>query len=144
MVQDPDTGAAKGPKWPVEVARNLRLSWRLWRDPRVPLWTKLIPLAAAGYVLLPTDFIPDVIVGLGQVDDLTALLMGIKFFMDLCPADVVKRHREEMSAIRASYRVMPEGGALPLSNHASEREASSPSRTPEDEPIKDDHGPQSR
>ena len=37
--------------WIKDVARQARLAWRLFWDRRVPLWTKLIPPVALGYVV---------------------------------------------------------------------------------------------
>ena len=51
------------------VVRDLRLAWRLFRDPAVPLWTKAIPVLSLGYVLWPLDFLSDSLLGLGQLDD---------------------------------------------------------------------------
>ena len=89
-----------------EVIANLRLAWRLFRDPDVPAWAKLIPLLALAYVLFPADLIPDLIPGLGQVDDLTLLVLGLKYFIEACPGSIVQRYRGQMGAVDASYRVV--------------------------------------
>jgi len=89
-----------------EAMGNLRLAWRLFRDQDVPAWAKLIPLLALAYVLFPADLIPDLIPGLGQVDDLTLLVLGLKYFIEACPSSIVQRHRGQMGAVEASYRVV--------------------------------------
>ncbi len=98
----------RGPGWLTQWINNLRLAWRLVRDPQVPLWTRLIPLAALGYVLLPFDFIPDWILGPGQVDDLGLLLLGLRLLIDMAPPQVVQRHLAQMSSIEGTYRVVEE------------------------------------
>lgn len=76
-----------------EIVKQARLVWRLLRDGRVPLYLKLIPLATFGYIVILIDFIPDIpLIGLGQLDDLTALLLGWKLFVSLSPRDVVEEH----------------------------------------------------
>ena len=60
-----------------EVLGNLRLSWNLIRDRRVPLWLKGIPFLALLYVLWPVDLVADILPGLGQLDDLTVILLGL-------------------------------------------------------------------
>ena len=70
----------------------MRLVWQLIRSPEVPLYLKILPALAFIYILIPTDFIPDFIPGLGQLDDLTALIVGAKVFIELAPQDVVARH----------------------------------------------------
>jgi uncharacterized membrane protein YkvA (DUF1232 family) len=74
-----------------EVLRQARLAWYLIRSPEVPLYLKVLPVLAVIYVLLPTDFIPDVFPVIGQLDDITALLLGTKVFIELAPQDVVAR-----------------------------------------------------
>ena len=80
-----------------EILRQARLVWHLLRSPEVPLYLKLLPALAVIYVLIPTDFIPDVLPGIGQLDDLTALLVGAKVFIELAPQEVVAR---QIQAIR--------------------------------------------
>lgn len=72
---------------------RLRLSWRLLRDPRVPIAAKLIPLAAVVYILSPLDLIPDVFVLLGQLDDLGIAIAALRAFELAAPNDVVAEHR---------------------------------------------------
>jgi len=97
-----------GPGWWVALIRRVRLAWRLLRDPQVPTWTKLIPTGAILYVLLPADLVPDLFFLFGQLDDLGVLLLGLRTFINLCPAQVVQRHLAAMFAIDGSYRVVEE------------------------------------
>lgn len=84
-----------------ELARTGRLVWRLLRDPRVATVTKVVvPALTAAYVLLPVDFLPDVVPALGQLDDLAILLLGTRLFIELCPPEVVRQHQEEIAAGR--------------------------------------------
>jgi uncharacterized membrane protein YkvA (DUF1232 family) len=82
----------------VQVLRTLRLVWRLLWDRRVPLFPKLIILAAAIYVISPVDLIPDVILGLGQLDDIGISLLAIGVFIQLCPPALVEEHRRAIAA----------------------------------------------
>jgi uncharacterized membrane protein YkvA (DUF1232 family) len=83
-----------------DVIRNARLAWRLFRDPRVSNMTKLvIPGLAAAYLLLPFDLMPDFVPVLGQLDDLALVAVGMKFFVDMCPAWLVQLHRDEMNGV---------------------------------------------
>lgn len=76
-----------------EIGLQVRLVWRLLRDPAVPFYLKLIPMAAVTYLFVPLDLLPDALLGLGQIDDLGLLLVGARVFIDLAPADVVAEHR---------------------------------------------------
>jgi len=64
---------------------DLRLAWRLMREPRVPAIAKAIPALAALYVVSPLDFVPDMLPVLGQLDDLGILILSVKVFLRLCP-----------------------------------------------------------
>lgn len=104
------------------LVRQFRLSWRLLWDPRVPGWTKLLPFIALAYILSPVDLIPDLVLGLGQLDDLGVLLLGVRVFTELVPDEIVLQHLrkmgvdigqwqvvdEEQSVIEAEYKVKDE------------------------------------
>lgn len=79
-----------------ELWFQARLVWHLLRSPEVPFYLKFLPLLAVIYVLVPTDLVPDVFPLIGQLDDLTALLVGAKVFIELSPQDVVAHHRQIM------------------------------------------------
>jgi uncharacterized membrane protein YkvA (DUF1232 family) len=92
-----------------ELIKSFRLAWRLLRDGRVPFWTKLIPIVVAGYIILPIDLLPDVIPGLGQLDDLTLLILGTQIFIAICPAWIVQWHRNDLdgsSKSAASHEII--------------------------------------
>jgi uncharacterized membrane protein YkvA (DUF1232 family) len=75
------------------LARQARLVWRLFRDRRVSGWVKLIPIAGLAYLLSPIDLLPDLLLpGLGELDDLTIILVSLKMFVDLAPPELVREH----------------------------------------------------
>jgi len=80
--------------------------WRLLRDPGVPSWLKTVPPATLLYLLFPIDFLPDPILGLGQLDDIAVILLGVKLFIELSPQEIVRHHLREMSSVPGSYRVV--------------------------------------
>ena len=90
-------GDRRSPSFWAAVLQRLRLAWRLFWDRRVPGTTKLLPLAIIVYVLSPLDFLPDYILGLGQLDDLTLFLIGMQVFTMICPRAVVEAILEEMT-----------------------------------------------
>ena len=89
-----------------ELIDNAQLAWKLFRDSRVsPLVRFGIPLLVAAYILSPVDILPDFIPGLGQVDDLAAIWIGLMFFLRSCPPDLVAAYRsgkKEASATGAA------------------------------------------
>ncbi|HSJ59563.1 MAG TPA: DUF1232 domain-containing protein [Anaerolineae bacterium] len=82
------------------LVKQARLSWRLFRDGRVPGWLKLVPIASLLYLLSPVDILPDLVLpGLGQIDDLAMLLLAAKVFVDLSPPGVVREHLAEIFGV---------------------------------------------
>lgn len=69
--------------------KRVRLAWRLFRDKRVSFGLKLIPIGGALYVLSPIDFLPDAVLGLGQLDDIGVILLTLNLFIEMCPKEVV-------------------------------------------------------
>lgn len=65
------------------LVRPIRKAWSDFRNPSVPKWIKLIPVLAIVYALSPIDVIPDVFVGLGQLDDVGIILLALKLFTSL-------------------------------------------------------------
>ena len=58
------------------------------RDPRVPLYVKILLLMIIAYALSPVDIVPDFIPLLGYIDDLVILPLGIYFVFKLIPEEV--------------------------------------------------------
>ena len=76
----------------------LKLFSRLIKDPRVSLNAKLLLAGSLVYVIVPTDILPDFLIGVGQMDDLAVILAGSKLFLQLCPPEVVQEHLRAISA----------------------------------------------
>lgn len=83
----------------------IRLFWRLFRDSRIPIYKKAIPVIGGiltlSYILFPIDILPDVIAFLGQLDDLTVFLIfmvpSILLFIRVCPKNIVMEHAQRIS-----------------------------------------------
>ena len=75
-----------------------RLSWRLFRDPRVPVLTKSIPVLTIVYLLSPVDWLINMIPVLGQMEDIAVLGLGMTLFIRLAPQEVVDEYRLRLSA----------------------------------------------
>jgi uncharacterized membrane protein YkvA (DUF1232 family) len=78
----------------------VKLFTRLIKDERVALGPKLLVAALLAYTILPTDIVPDFLVGVGQLDDLVVLITGLKLFLRLCPAEVVREHLQRITTGR--------------------------------------------
>jgi uncharacterized membrane protein YkvA (DUF1232 family) len=70
-----------------------RLGWRLWRDRRVPKYLKAMLVGVLLYVLSPLDLIPGFLVPvIGQLDDVTLVLLAGYLFIRWSPQEVVHEH----------------------------------------------------
>ena len=89
------------------LVAQARLAARLFREPRVPLLYKSIPVLAALYVVSPIDVIPDFLPGLGQLDDLGVMLAALELFVRVCPQGAQAFHREAIAQGRRYARMTP-------------------------------------
>lgn len=77
---------------------EVRLAWRLLRDPRVGGAKYLLPCIAVLYLLSPVDLLPDFVPIVGQIDDLGALVLMMVLLLRsivwMAPSAVVAEHRQ--------------------------------------------------
>lgn len=79
-----------------ELWQQIRLVYYLIRDSEVPLYLKILPFVGILYALFPLDIVTDVIPVIGQLDDLTILIIGAKVFIEMAPAHVVSKYMAQM------------------------------------------------
>ena len=92
-----------------DVIQQVKLAYNLMLDPRVNPITKLIPIAALGYLVLPPDILPDIIPVVGQVDDVFVLIFGLRMFFEFAPAEVVSEHLNKLVArVKGDWSVVNE------------------------------------
>jgi len=91
-----------------EVWQQTRLVFRLLRDPEVPFYLKFVPFVGLLYVIMPIDLISDFVPVMGQLDDITALIVGAKVFIEISPPQVVARHMQEIR-VQDGYETIVEG-----------------------------------
>ena len=91
-----------------EIIKNIKLIWRLLNDRRVPPLLKMIIPATLVYLIFPIDIIPDLAPGLGQLDDVAVILLGLKLFVEMCPEEIVRQHLDELASMASPWRVVEE------------------------------------
>src|SRR5262245_13060647 len=109
-----DSGANLG--FLTGIFKQFRLVWLLLQDGRIPMWIKSVVPLSFLYLISPLDFIPDVILGFGQLDDLGVILLGMALFVKLCPQDIVEQYQNQLEygsdgdgeAVDTTYRVVDE------------------------------------
>ena len=66
-----------------------------YRHPRTPWFAKAFSALVVAYALSPIDLIPDFIPGLGYLDDLVLVPLGIYFALKMIPEDVYQEARQQ-------------------------------------------------
>lgn len=93
---------------------RVHLAWRLFRDPRVSPGLKTwVPAFCALYVLSPIDLIPDVFIGLGQLDDLGVIglaMAALTLVLRFAPREIVAEHLAAMGLWRDESTARPTSG----------------------------------
>ncbi|MGI9412170.1 MAG: YkvA family protein [Hyphomicrobiales bacterium] len=86
----------------IPFAEDLVAAYYCTRDPDTPTRVRAILLAALAYFVLPTDLIPDFLLGMGFTDDATVLTAAV----GLIAAHLKPEHRQ---AARAALEALREG-----------------------------------
>jgi len=97
------------------IPNFLKLLYRLFADPRVPLAEKVLLVGTIVYVVSPLDFIPDVFPFIGQVDDLYLVALVVLRLLGRTTGEVLREHWDgggDLSALvgrieRAARYVLP-------------------------------------
>ncbi len=93
------------------VMDNVKRAWRIFRDPSVsPMIRYGIPMLGLLYLISPIDIIPDVLLGLGQLDDAAILILLSQLMIMLAPNDAVQRYQHPTSASTERPDVSAEDG----------------------------------
>jgi uncharacterized membrane protein YkvA (DUF1232 family) len=91
---------------------QLRVAFRLMREPGVPVLTRALPLLAAIYLVFPLDFIPDFLPGLGQLDDLGVIVFALELFLRLCPPRAKAFHESALARGQRFSRMPATGDVI--------------------------------
>ena len=87
---------------------DIRLAWRLLREPRVPVLAKAVIPVAALYFISPIDLLPDILFPVvGELDDMVIAYGALKMFLNLCPPAAEAFHRAALEARRPFSRMEP-------------------------------------
>ncbi len=98
-----------------EIMKRFRLTWLLFTDNRISWWMKAVLPLTWLYFIMPLDFLPDIIPGAGQLDDIGVVLLGMALFVKLCPIEIVQAYMNELdyghshdndNVIEAAYQVI--------------------------------------
>lgn len=96
-----------------DVPHFAKLFYRLALDPRVSRLDKGLVLAALGYILLPSDLIPDEIPYLGHVDDVFLLALAVDRLLRHAGVDVLLDHWDgDPASLEAVIALLDRAGSF--------------------------------
>jgi uncharacterized membrane protein YkvA (DUF1232 family) len=92
-----------------DLISRIKLILRLMGDRRVNFFLKLLPVAAAIYVISPVDLLPGAIFPVvGALDDAVVFWLGATLFVALCPDDIVQEHTNAINkVVNGTWREQP-------------------------------------
>jgi uncharacterized membrane protein YkvA (DUF1232 family) len=91
--------------------RLIKLLARLMRDPRVQPRSKAVLLVTVGYLVSPIDVIPDMVPGVGQLDDIIIAAFALDHLLNRIPEELVKEHWDGDEDVLEVVRHVVEIGA---------------------------------
>jgi uncharacterized membrane protein YkvA (DUF1232 family) len=80
-----------------------RLIGALVIDERMPADRKVMLGAAAGYLVVGRDLIPDTVPLIGGLDDLVVVVLAVDLFLDGVPPELLQEKLDDLAIDRASY-----------------------------------------
>ena len=80
-----------------------RLIFALALDERMPASRKAMLAAAAGYLIVGRDLIPDEVPILGGLDDLVVVVLAVDLFLDGVPAELLSEKLGELGIDRVAF-----------------------------------------
>lgn len=92
------------------LLRDAHVLWFAARDPRTPFAAKLVGGLVAAYAFSPIDLIPDFVPGLGLLDDLILVPLGLALALRLIPSQLAAEFRAAAEA--AAARPVSRTGAI--------------------------------
>lgn len=101
------------------MLKQLKLVWLLFQDKRVSIWAKSVVPIALLYLISPVDIIPGFLLpGLGALDDMGVILLGMSLFVKLSPPEIVQYYLHQLEygndfydegeTVDTTYRIVDE------------------------------------
>ena len=85
---------------PRELAGQTYALYLAYRHPRTPWYAKVFAALIVGYVFSPIDPIPDFIPGVGLLDEMAVVPIGVLIAAKMIPREVMEECREKAARWR--------------------------------------------
>jgi uncharacterized membrane protein YkvA (DUF1232 family) len=83
-----------------------------YRHPRTPWYAKVFAALVVGYVFSPIDPIPDFIPGVGLLDEMVVVPIGVLIAAKLIPRDVFEECQEKAREVAEGEKPVSRVGAM--------------------------------
>jgi uncharacterized membrane protein YkvA (DUF1232 family) len=83
-----------------------------YRHPRTPWYAKVFAALVVGYVFSPIDPIPDFIPGVGLLDEMVVVPLGILIAMKMIPAEVFAECQEKAREVEEGCKAVSRVAAV--------------------------------
>jgi uncharacterized membrane protein YkvA (DUF1232 family) len=83
-----------------------------YRHPRTPWYAKVFAALVVGYVFSPIDPIPDFLPGVGLLDELVVVPIGVLIAAKMIPQDVLEECREKAREVAEGEKPMSRVAAV--------------------------------
>jgi len=93
------------------VQKQAHVFYFVFKHPRNPWYAKMIAACTAGYLLSPVQLIPSFIPGIGFLDDLLVLFLGVKLLKKITSEEVLRDCRKLADAAEAQRKEEIRSGA---------------------------------
>ena len=77
-----------------------------YRHPRTPWYAKILAALIVGYVFSPIDPIPDFIPGVGLLDELVVVTIGVLLAAKMIPRQVMEECRENVQEVAKGEKLV--------------------------------------
>jgi uncharacterized membrane protein YkvA (DUF1232 family) len=83
-----------------------------YRHPRTPWYAKVFAALVVGYVFSPIDPIPDFIPGVGLLDEMVVVPIGVLIAAKMVPRQVMEECQEKAREVAVGERPVSRGAAV--------------------------------
>ena len=88
-----------------QIRKDIYTLYYAYKDPRVPLYAKVLVAAVVAYAASPIDLIPDFVPIIGYLDDLVLVPLGIMIALKTVPKTVLEECRAKAEAANAAGKL---------------------------------------
>jgi uncharacterized membrane protein YkvA (DUF1232 family) len=90
----PSTGIKRLQSWAKKLKNHSLVVYYVARDPRTPIYVRVLAALIGAYALSPIDLIPDFIPVIGYLDDLILVPLGIALVIRLTPREIIQSAKQ--------------------------------------------------